>query len=248
MPEIATHADDAQLKEMWNTIFKEEPSFLETFFSERYHPHDVVLIRDGETIASCLHALPCSFQGNPCRYIVGAATWPRYRRHGMMGSLLSFARAHFGVPLVLYPEETARAMYAKNGFLSQTLWKYEITPTEGMPLPFFEANAATLEDIYRTTSLALDRDSLSWRFFLDEFRHGGAMIDGAYALVHGNTAVETGYVDTHALFRLIKVLASHGVTSMILFRKEDLPFPVRPIEGGMYDQPGLKTVFVGEQY
>jgi hypothetical protein len=139
-------------------------------------------------------------------------------------------------------------MYAKNGFLSQTLWKYEITPTEGMPLPFFEANAATLDDIYRTTSLALDRDSLSWRFFLDEFRHGGAMIDGAYALVHGNTAVETGYVDTHALFRLIKVLASHGVTSMILFRKEDLPFPVRPIEGGMYDQPGLKTVFVGEQY
>lgn len=74
------------------------------------------------------------------------------------------------------------------------------------------------------------------------------MIDGAYALVHGTTAVETGYVDTHALFRLIKVLVSHGVTSMILFRKENLPFPVRPIEGGMYDQTGLKTVFVGEQY
>jgi hypothetical protein len=247
-PQIATAEESAELKAMWNEIFQEEPDFLETYFTRRYRPEDVVVIIQDGAIASSLHALPCTVEGQPCRYIVGAATWPRWRRHGMMGALLSFARTHYGVPMALYPEETARDLYGKCGFHSQSIWVYDLPGEEGAIPPSPKVTAETLDAWYHATGPALERDALAWEFFLDEFHQNGVAVDGAYALIRSQSAVEVGYHDEEALERLIPALRRRGIRTMVLRQRLPLPYPVRSMLGGMYDDKKLANVFVGEQY
>jgi len=247
-PCLATQEDSLELKEMWNTVFQEEPAFLERFFSERYKPENTVILRQDGVIASSLHALPFTYGGKPCRYIVGAATWPQYRRQGMMGRLLSFTRSFFAVPLFLYPEETARAMYAGNGFFSQILWQYDLMSDRKEPLEQPRKNLEGLQSLYQIMGKSLDRDRLSWDFFLDDYRQGGVSTKNGYALVENGIAVEAGYTDHDALLLLITTLRSHGISSLILRNKEPLPYPCHPVPGGMYDTAELESVYIGEQY
>jgi len=50
------------------------------------------------------------------------------------------------------------------------------------------------------------------------------------------------------LERLVTALRRRGIRTMVLRQRLPLPYPVRSMLGGMYDDKKLANVFVGEQY
>lgn len=246
--ETASTEDFAELKELWRTVFDEEPRFLETYFRTRFDPSAILLVRHGGRIASSLHALPLDAGGVPSRFIVGAATRREERRQGMMGDLLEAARETYRCPLFLYPEESARPLYRAHGFRDQRLTAYALEASGTLPLAPCRLTKGAMDGLYRARRKVLERDGTAWAFLADEFDASALVTDGAYALVRGTAAIESGSTDDAALEDLAVRLGAHGVREIRVFGPASLPLPSRTILGGMGDTPDLDDVYIGEQY
>lgn len=254
----AQEGDFPLLKELWSVVFDEEPAFLEKFFRLRYSPAQIFVAREGSVIASALHALPSTYckdgEERRCGFVVGAATYEKYRKQGLMSRLLSYAREEIGCPLTLFP--AVRPFYEKNGyFTTSTMLGFDLVqPVNCSPGRESSPTAGELDAIYRQATAktgALTRDPIAWEFLLDGY--GLVAVDGAYALTKGNVAVETMATGRESAANLLGLLVSKNVQSCSVLPSSpfasllsDRSPSVLPM--GMATDKELDGVYIAEQY
>ncbi|MBR4766911.1 MAG: GNAT family N-acetyltransferase [Clostridia bacterium] len=84
------------LKELWQVCFGDEPEYIDYFFENRFAPENTLVYSlDGKHVAQ-LFLLDGVFRINgrvyPSYYLYAACTHPSFRRKGIMGELLNYAK------------------------------------------------------------------------------------------------------------------------------------------------------------
>jgi len=120
---IHLHPDEIACKELWQTVFNDDESFIDSFLMRYYSRRRMLCIeRDGH-LAAMLHLLPFECEAGPATYIYGVATRPDFRGQGLASQLLRQAlqrcdeRGDKIVFLIPAPgDERLRDFYARFGF------------------------------------------------------------------------------------------------------------------------------------
>ena len=252
------HADDFnELKQLWSLVFDEEPSFLEHFFSKRFSFDHIVVAREDGIIVSALHALPCSYQQHkkikPCAYIVGAATYQAYRKRGIMGKLLAYTQKAFDTPITLFP--AVRSFYEANGFITTSSMKeYDLQAYDAKHLDSVQLSIEQLNKIYSKETVAegsLLRDQLAWESLLTGYEVQA--VEGAYAFVKDNIAVEALALHERAAYKLLELLQSKQVVKcrVIPGTQMEKPFIEKSfslVPMGMSTDKRMVGIYIAEQY
>jgi len=93
--EILHHEDTSRIKAMWKYCFGDTDDFTEWFFKDKYNPSNTLGIRQDGHVISNLQMVPytmsCRNTDIPAAYIVGVATLPEARNHGLMKVLFQDA-------------------------------------------------------------------------------------------------------------------------------------------------------------
>ena len=246
-----------ELYELWARVFNEDRAWLDRFFSLRYAPHNIFVARVDGVLASALHALPASYvQGgceSPCAFIVGAATDERYRRRGLMATLLEAAASSCQKPITLFP--AVRGFYEANGYTTtSSLLSFDLEEEPGPHASPHPAQWQTLDRIYRAANERegyLVRDKAAWAFLGEGYQT--VSIDDAYAFINGEVAVEAFALTDSAAATLVEILPKMGVKrvqtlpdsplSRLLGQKNGVPTPM-----GMSTHTTLLGVYIAEQY
>ena len=251
----AEEEDFAQLKEVWNVVFNEDPTFLKKFFLARFDSANIYVAEEDGTIVAALHALSSSYTKKgvtkPCYFIVGVATVVEYRKQGIMGKLLDFVHDIYDEPLMLFP--AVRPYYEKHGY-------YSTSSVIEYPLPASLANDVlqegfsytALNEIYTLATYnsgALNRDSLAWSFLTDGYET--VHVQGAYAFLLKEKVVEAMAVNEKAARRLVGILVRRGLTTIPVLA--DSPFTHFLSDGkevlmGMASRKKLSGIYIAEQY
>ena len=256
--ERAKATDFEELKTLWSIVFEEEPAFLEKFFALRFSPDHIFVAREQGKIVSALHALPSFYQQNNivhrCAFIVGAATYAEFRHKGIMSHLLAYCKLRLDCPLTLFP--AVRPFYEKNGYCTTgELIRYDMEGITGFE-PGKEVSLSTdeLDSIYMQatrTSGSLMRDSIAWQFLLDGY--GLLAVQGAYALVKDNDAVEAMALDASSAAALLGLMKQQGIRTCAVLNGSpfctlipELQVTVVPM--GMSTAPLMQGCYIAEQY
>jgi predicted acetyltransferase len=95
MIRLANDRDITQIIDLWNYCFDDSPEFVDFYFKTCFKSYNTVVSEEDGRIQSCLQLLPYRMmlreRETPISYIVGVATWPEYRRQGLIKKLLQFA-------------------------------------------------------------------------------------------------------------------------------------------------------------
>lgn len=176
------HLDE--LVTLWKEVFKDDDSFLVPFLNARQASADVYYIEKDGRLVSAIWYLGAEALINrkreAVRLIVGVATDSRYRKQGLMASLIESSRRNYTCPLVLYP--AVRKYYEKNGFYSSskaftfTLNEKKLQTEDSWDIE--ELDAVYTESIKEKGGLL--RDSYAWQAILED--HLLIRNNGAYAL------------------------------------------------------------------
>lgn len=130
--EIADDALRARLRRLWQTVFRDDDAFLDTFFAKYYHRDRLLCtLQDGQPVA-VLYMLPVADTERTERrlaYIYAVATDPAHRRRGLMTLLLERLSLHLGAAdydaAVLLPARAElRPFYARAGFVDAPSWTF----------------------------------------------------------------------------------------------------------------------------
>lgn len=169
---------------LWKEVFKDDDSFLVPFLKARQASADVYYTEKDGRIVSAVWYLGAEALINrsreDVRLIVGVATDSRYRKQGLMASLIESSRKNYTCPLVLYP--AVRKYYEKNGFYSSSK-AFTFTLEEKRLQTEDSWDIEVLDDIYTEAIKekgGLLRDSYAWQAILED--HLLISTDGAYAL------------------------------------------------------------------
>ncbi|MFA5570116.1 MAG: GNAT family N-acetyltransferase [Sphaerochaetaceae bacterium] len=257
---LARTEDIPQLKELWNIVFEEEQTYLESFFSQRIYINDIFVAKEGDTVVSALHALPSTYTQqyttSPCSYIVGAATYKEYRKQGIMGELLQSVSNHYTHPITLFP--AVREYYEKHGyFTTNEVYEYPLN-TPKHTIPTSKENRvldySQMNQIYQKATHeggALNRDLIAWKFLSSGYQT--LLIKDAYAFISHNKAVEAMAVDKHSAQNLLKELTLRGISHIHVVPHSPLLTFLGDKEGsvipmGMATDPSLQDLYIAEQY
>lgn len=113
--------DGEQIKELWETCFGDEEDYIQFYLRHRMTEENMLVIHQDGRVVSMASFLPaqylCQGEYQDARYVYAVATHPEYRRQGLAGKLLQFAREKYEQPLLLAPaEESLIRYYEKMGF------------------------------------------------------------------------------------------------------------------------------------
>lgn len=115
----------AQVRQMWKTVFGDSDAYMDIYFREKYRDERTLVYLEGGKVVASLQMLPYNFTfcdtEIPVAYISGVSTLPEARKKDYMRQLLlkSFDKmAKNGVSLaILVPQETwLLRFYEKYGF------------------------------------------------------------------------------------------------------------------------------------
>jgi GNAT superfamily N-acetyltransferase len=256
--ERAKDTDFAELKELWSVVFDEEADFLEKFFNLRFYPDSIFVAREQGKIISALHALPSFYHQNNqihrCAFIVGAATYENFRKKGIMSHLLSYCRQNLNCPITLFP--AVRPFYEKNGYITTgELLRFDLTGITPLQADKeVSLSKEELDTIYMkatATSGALMRDSLAWQFLLDGY--GLLAVQGAYAFIKDNIAVEAMAIDEESAQALLGLLTEKKIRACsVLYDSPFVPLlsdrSVTILPMGMSTATFMQGCYIAEQY
>lgn len=129
--------DRAALEELWQTSFGDEREVIRLYFDSCMTEENMlVLVRDGKPVsmASFLPVEILMGEGyREARYVYAVATHPEYRGRGLAARLLTFAKKHYGLPLILAPaEQSLAAYYEAIGFHKAAEEKCQAWESSGM--------------------------------------------------------------------------------------------------------------------
>lgn len=81
-----------QLVALWKTCFGDSDSFIRLFFDRVYRDENALTLERGGRLCCALHIVPYKMlageQELTMAYVCGVATWPEFRRQGLMGRLM----------------------------------------------------------------------------------------------------------------------------------------------------------------
>ncbi|MCX7779863.1 MAG: GNAT family N-acetyltransferase [Negativicutes bacterium] len=155
--------DLSQMQDLWACCFekKHEP-FYQWFFSRRYRPENALgAFADGELLAA-LHVVPYSLfvRGAivPAAYVMGVATYPAYRRKGLMAELLinSLAAMRRRGQWLSFLEPRVPSIYEKFGWsICYYVHQYAVPAAHlaGRPVPAGFRPAGAPQDIPRLDAI-----------------------------------------------------------------------------------------------
>lgn len=151
----AEGTDPKVLKALWHEAFGEDYDSIDLFFETLYAPENALIAENEETLLSALYLLEGEMtldegKSVPVDYVFAAATALRYRRRGIMRTLLDFAaetsEKRGKAALCLLPGETSlEAYYRTCGFCAYFTAREQI-------FPYMEPGASILENEPETTS------------------------------------------------------------------------------------------------
>lgn len=257
MIERAKTEDFGQLKELWQVVFDEDPSFLEHFFAVRFSPEHIFVAWEDGRIVSALHALPSHYTQNgktfPCSYIVGAATYKEYRKRGIMGKLLAATSEAYDHPITLFP--AVRPFYEANGYITTSgLRSYDLNDFTGPLHASVSLAKSQLNAIFSAATEqagALGRDDLAWDSLIEGY--GMLAVEDAYALIKDGIAVEAMAMGEEAAFALLCLLSEKNIQKVqvlpdSVFTRWLVDQPFAPVPMGMSTSAAMRGVYIAEQY
>lgn len=118
--------DCPQAQAMWRDIFEESPAFAAYYFERRFHPEYAFGAFDGERLAAMVHGRPTRIrvegQALSALLVAGVATWPEYRRQGLMHRLMRMLidRAENSGFSCCFLHPVTESLYASLGFRDGT--------------------------------------------------------------------------------------------------------------------------------
>lgn len=113
--------DGEQIKKIWETCFGDEEDYICFYLEHRMTEENMLIICEDGKAVSMASFLPvkylCQGEYQDARYVYAVATLPEYRRRGLAGKLLLFAKEKYKEPLILAPaEESLIRYYEEMGF------------------------------------------------------------------------------------------------------------------------------------
>lgn len=255
--ERASQEDFSSLKQLWSTVFSEDPVFLEHFFSTRFASEHIFVARKDCNIVSALHALPAHYLQHgaikPCSFIVGAATYVEYRKQGIMGALLAATKRAYDHPITLFP--AVRPFYEAHGyFTTSSVLSFSlegVVPSSDVSIPIEYSQLNSLYRAEHDQSGCLLRDEEAWKFLTEGYQT--LCVENGYAFISEGKAVEACATSKTAATRLLALLAGHAVSevhalensfiAMSLNRQKAVPIPM-----GMSTDKAMQGVYIAEQY
>lgn len=202
---IARPEDKSAVKELWKICFPEDSqAFVDWYFETRFRPEECLACFDGEKMLANLQMVPQALflRGKivPSAMIVGAATHPEMRKHGLMKELLheSFSiMAQENSASILYPFHFG--FYRKMGYavISERLlgsYPANLIPKEGMisaPNAFIKMGTYRVPGPEDVLALSSIHEQFSQRFegralrnsLWMRWRYEEACLDRNYALL-----------------------------------------------------------------
>lgn len=115
-----THLDDC--KKLWHLCFHEDYAYIDFFFKNMFAPGRLLVYESAGHAVSMMFLLDCMLEGKKGKYIYAACTHPAFRKRGLMGELLEYAKRQIVSPdeidfLCLVPATDGLFdYYTKNGF------------------------------------------------------------------------------------------------------------------------------------
>ena len=111
-----------QIKELWEVCFGDEASYIDFYLENRMTDSNMLVLHEDGKIVSMASFLPVRYEHNgeetAARYVYAVATLPKYRGRGYASKILSFAKEHYGQPLLLAPAgEELTGYYERLGFV-----------------------------------------------------------------------------------------------------------------------------------
>ena len=111
-----------QIKELWEVCFGDEASYIDFYLENRMTDSNMLVLHEDGKIVSMASFLPVRYEHNgeetDARYVYAVATLPKYRGRGYASKILSFAKEHYGQPLLLAPAgEELMGYYERLGFV-----------------------------------------------------------------------------------------------------------------------------------
>ncbi len=113
--------EERACKELWQEVFGDEESFIDTFLMRHYHPRQILRVEASGRLVAMLHLIPFRVGEQRVAYLYGVATAPEARGRGLASRLvreaIAQARTEGFEALVLIPAgEGLREFYARFGF------------------------------------------------------------------------------------------------------------------------------------
>ena len=156
----------APLKNLWQTVFGDEPAYIALFFEGTWQRSHTFADFENEQLASVLYLLDCSvilggehFSGY---YLYAAATLPAFRSQGRMRALLEEAKTFTALQgkafIALVPgEPSLTAYYEKSGFFT-AMHRYAGHLQSELKTPL----CPITPQAYYETAAALDEERFLW--------------------------------------------------------------------------------------
>lgn len=89
MIRFAEKDDVKAIRELWDSVFYEEPDFNEYYFKNIFDYNNTLIMIEENELMSMLQMLPYEINNiGSVTYIYGAATNPKYRKQGLMSELI----------------------------------------------------------------------------------------------------------------------------------------------------------------
>lgn len=250
-------SDFEELKQLWNVVFDEEKTFLDSFFSKRFASENIFIARFNDKIVSALHALKATYRQESssfdCSYIVGASTLQQYRGQGHMGKLLELTAKNYNHPITLFP--AIRPYYEKYNYITtSSLLSFPLDDKTDAPITPLALDVEHLNFIYNQATSkegSLSRDKINWHFLTDGYET--VMVENGYAFIHENIAVETMATTKEAAKNIISLLKERKIGTIQVLK--DSPFVslltdknYEEVLMGMSTSKNMLGVYIAEQY
>lgn len=234
-PKLAEESDAEDLQDLWQTVFGDDPKFIQDFFRYCCGPENRFVIKDDKKVISMAYLIPCTYHSKGQDYAAGyfyaAATHPDHRGRGYMASLIQYVTqvaAERGIDLIfLVPAEPGLFTYYENlgfqpalyhktlQFTAQELQEAflsksdsvvgQASPKEVLPDRLQQREQALQE----TDHLSYTQEQLQY-FFYTQLVSGGhvAVSEDGYAFYEkkDTTATVTEWISTDSSSRLPAVL------------------------------------------
>lgn len=200
------------LKEIWREVFRDTPTYIKLFFSQKFSPSSCLVYKEGGQIVSMIHYPQYSMkfysETLTAGYICGTATLPSFRGKGIMGKLIEAAcdkmRARGDTFSVLIPANEALFKYYEKFGFATVFYKRrtELTPEdiEGSRIPLHPTdNPEEIIKIYSETinsrKIAVLQTPRTYKTVISENKsEGGEALTASNALIFAAKKEDKLYV------------------------------------------------------
>lgn len=173
MIEFATNASLPEIRKIWQSVFLDDNSYLDLYFSHYIKPENSLIYRENGKLTACLNMVEYNFsfynETLPCYYLTALATYPEHRRKGHMEALICESLVIMlkrGIPLsILIPgEEWLYNFYSRYGFSQTFEANSEIIDLKGII-----DKSVDMEDAYKQFDAKYNKDSFQIKKSKDDF-------------------------------------------------------------------------------